>query len=139
MSQSITEKTLSYTEMFMKLNNITHNTIKAAIEVHQQLGPGLLESAYQRCLVYEIKALGLSVEEQVPVPIVYKKIHLEHGYRLDLLIEQKVVVELKTVEALTDVHTAQLLTYLRLGNFKLGLLMNFDVNLMKNGLKRFIN
>lgn len=125
--------------MFMKLNYITYNTIKAAIEVHQQLGPGLLESAYQRCLVYEIRELGLSVEEQVPVPIIYKNIHLEHGYRLDLLIEKKVVVELKTVEELTDVHTAQLLTYLRLGNFKLGLLMNFDVNLMKNGLKRFIN
>lgn len=125
--------------MFMKLNYITYNTIKAAIEVHQQLGPGLLESAYQRFLVYEIRELGLSVEEQVPVPIIYKNIHLEHGYRLDLLIEKKVVVELKTVEELTDVHTAQLLTYLRLGNFKLGLLMNFDVNLMKNGLKRFIN
>ncbi|MCW9707751.1 GxxExxY protein [Fodinibius salsisoli] len=123
----------------MKLNDITHNVIKAAIEVHKQLGPGLLESAYQQCLAYEINESGLLVEEQVPVPVIYKKIHLEHGYRLDLLIDKKVVVELKTVETLTDVHTAQLLTYLRLGNYKVGLLINFDVNLLKNGLKRFIN
>lgn len=123
----------------MKLNQITENIIGASIEVHQNLGPGLLESSYQKCLSYEINQLGLDVKEQVPMPIIYKEVHLEHGYRMDLLIEEKIVVEVKTVEAFTDVHIAQLLTYLKLGDFKLGLLINFHVDILKNGIKRLIN
>ncbi len=123
----------------MKLNDISKNIIGAAIEVHRNLGPGLLESAYKRCLCHELHNNGLSVKEEVPVPIIYKEIHLDHGYRIDLLVEEKDVVEIKTVEALTDVHTAQLLTYLRLGDYKLGLLINFYVDLLKNGIRRHIN
>ena len=123
----------------MKLNEISKLIIGAAIEVHKKLGPGLLESAYQKCLLYELHQNGLGVREEVPRPVIYKEIHLNHGYRLDLLVEEKVVVELKTVECFTDVHTAQLLTYLKLGDYKLGLLINFNVTLLKNGIKRLIN
>lgn len=123
----------------MKLNKITEIIIGAAIEVHRKLGPGLLESAYQKCLLYELMNKGLSVEEEVPRPIIYKDIHLNHGYRLDLLVEDRVVVEIKTVETFTDVHLAQVLTYLKLGDYKLGLLINFNVSLLKNGIKRIIN
>lgn len=123
----------------MKLNKITETIIGAAIEVHRKLGPGLLESAYQKCLLYELMNQGLSVEEEVPRPIIYKDIHLNHGYRLDLLVEDRVVVEIKTVETFTDVHLAQVLTYLKLGDYKLGLLINFNVSLLKNGIKRIIN
>lgn len=123
----------------MKLNKITEIIIGAAIEVHRKLGPGLLESAYQKCLLYELMNQGLSVEEEVPRPIIYKDIHLNHGYRLDLLVEDRVVVEIKTVETFTDVHLAQVLTYLKLGDYKLGLLINFNVSLLKNGIKRIIN
>jgi len=118
-----------------KLSNIT---IGAAIEVHRQLGPGLLESAYQRCLYYELAEAGIYTELEKPMPITYKSVELDHGYRLDLLVEEKVVVEIKTVEAFTDVHTAQLLTYLKLGGYKLGLLINFHVTLLKDGIKRLI-
>lgn len=123
----------------MELNKITENVIGAAIEVHRQLGPGLLESAYQECLYYELTNLGLNVVKEVPQPIVYKEIELNQGYRLDLLVEGKIVIETKTVECLNDVHFAQLLTYLKLENYKLGLLMNFNVDLLKNGIKRIIN
>lgn len=137
-SQSCTEYSQRYTEIYHEANTITENIIGAAIEVHQKLGPGLLESAYQKCLLYELNQRGLLVREEIPMPIVYKEVHLDHGYRLDLLIENKVVVEIKTVETFTDVHIAQLLTYLKLGNYKLGLLINFNVNLLKNGIKRLI-
>lgn len=123
----------------MKLNEISGQIIGAAIEVHEKLGPGLLESAYQKCLVHELIHRGLTVQSEVPRPIIYKEIHLDHGYRLDLLVERTVVVEIKTVDALIDVHFAQLLTYLKLGNYKLGLLINFNVSLLKNGIKRIIN
>lgn len=119
-----------------KLSNIV---IGAAIEVHRQLGPGLLESAYQQCLEKELTELGLNVEKEKPMPIIYKSLKLDHGYRMDLLIENKLVVEIKTVDAFIDVHFAQLLTYLKLGNYKLGLLFNFNVTLLKNGIKRIIN
>ena len=109
-----------------------------AIEVHKQLGPGLLESAYQECLFYELDQAGLDVQKEKPMPIVYKNIKLDHGYRIDLLVENKVVVEIKTVGALVDVHTAQVLTYLKLGNYKLGLLLNFQVSMLRNGIKRLI-
>ena len=120
-------------------NQLTEIIIGCAIEVHKILGPGLLESAYQECLYYELKKAGLKVEKEVPMPIIYKEIKLEHGYRMDFLVEDKVVVELKTVEAFTSVHLAQVLTYLRLGKYKLGLLINFNVTKLTNGLKRVIN
>lgn len=122
-----------------KLDAITYKIIGLAIEVHKQLGPGLLESAYQECLFYEIVSSGLIVEKQKVLPIVYKDIKLDHGYRIDLLIENAIVIELKTVEAFTDVHFAQILTYLKLGNYPLGLLINFDSKILKNNIKRFIN
>jgi len=122
----------------MSENEISKIILGKAIEVHKQLGPGLLESAYQECLYYELKKEGLAVEKEKALPIVYKEIKLDHGYRIDLLIEKKVVIELKTVEFLTDVHTAQILTYMKLGNYKLGLLLNFNVKLLKEGIKRFI-
>lgn len=123
----------------MTENEISRLIIGYAIEVHKYLGPGLLESAYQECLYYELKKAKLKVEKEVAQPIIYKEIKLDHGYRIDLLVEDKVVVELKTVEALTDVHEAQVLTYLKLGDYKLGLLLNFNVTLLKNGLRRYVN
>ncbi len=120
-------------------NFISNKIIGLAIDVHKSLGPGLLESAYQECLYYELKNEGFKVEKEKPMPIVYKDIKLDHGYRIDLLVENKVVVEIKTVDALIDVHFAQVLTYLKLGNYKLGLLINFNVPLLKNGIKRIIN
>ena len=122
-----------------ELDTISYKIIGLAIEVHKQLGPGLLESAYQECLYYEIVNSGLIVEKQKALPIIYKDIKLDHGYRIDLLIENKIVIELKTVEAFTDVHFAQILTYLKLGNYPLGLLINFDSKILKNNIKRFIN
>lgn len=123
----------------MRLNKLTENIIGAGIKVHKKLGPGLLESAYQECLFYELTKMKFEVKKEVPQPIVYKEVKLDHGYRMDLLVENKIVIETKTVEILTDVHTAQLLTYLKLGDFKLGLLMNFQVKLLKDGIKRIIN
>jgi len=123
----------------VRLNNISRHIIGASIEVHRQLGPGLLESAYQKCLHYELEQKGLRVRNEIPRPIIYKEIHLDHGYRMDLLVEEKVVVEIKTVEKIADVHLAQLLTYLKLGGYELGLLINFNVTLLKNGIKRIIN
>lgn len=120
-------------------NEISRIIIGCAIDVHKQLGPGLLESAYQECLSYELKMAGLKIEKEKPMPIVYKDVKLDHGYRIDLLVENKVVIELKTVVAIADVHMAQVLTYLKLGNYKLGLLLNFNVSILKNGTSRFIN
>lgn len=121
----------------MNENEISKTIIGRAIEVHKQLGPGLLESAYQECLYYELTQAGLNVLKERPMPIVYKEVKLDHGYRMDLLIENKVVVEIKTVEELNDVHKAQVLTYLKLG-YKLGLLLNFHVSLLRDGIKRII-
>ena len=123
----------------MTENEISNKIIGCAIEVHKQLGPGLLESAYQECLLYELKISGLEVQKEKPMPIIYKEIKLDHGYRIDLLVENKVVIEIKTVDVLNDVHTAQVLTYLKLGNYKLGLLLNFQVSVLKQGIKRIIN
>ena len=121
-----------------KENELTSIIIGKAIEVHRHLGPGLLESAYQECLYYELVNEGLKVEKEKPLPIIYKDIKLDHGYRIDLLVENKIIIELKTVESFTDVHTAQILTYMKLGEFGLGLLINFHVKLLKNGIKRFV-
>jgi len=120
-------------------NELSKKTIGCAIEVHKQLGPELLESAYQECLYYELKQAGYKVQKEKPMPIVYNEIKLDHGYRINLLVEEKLVVEIKTVEAFNDVHTAQVLTYLRLGNYKLGLLLNFHTIVLKDGIKRVIN
>lgn len=119
-------------------NELSKKIIGCALEVHKQLGPGLLESAYRECLCYELTLAGLKVRQEVPMPIIYKEVKLDHGYRMDLLVEDKVVIEIKTVDALNEVHTAQVLTYLKLGNYKLGLLMNFYVSLLKDGIKRVI-
>ena len=120
-------------------NEISERIIGCAIEVHKALGPGLLESAYEECLFYEIYRLGLKVEKQKPLPLIYKEIKLEVGYRLDLIVENKVVVEIKSVEALNDIHIAQVLTYLKLSGCKLGLLINFNVLKVKDGIKRLVN
>jgi GxxExxY protein len=123
----------------MTENEISNIVIGKAIEVHKSLGPGLLESAYQECLFYELSEMSLKVEKEKPMPIVYKEVKLDHGYRIDLLVEDKVVIEIKTVDVLIDVHTAQILTYLKLGGYKLGLLINFNVKLLKEGIKRYVN
>ena len=122
----------------MNENELSKEIIGCAIEVHRHLGPGLLESAYQKCLHFELSNLGLDVESEKPMPIVYKSVQLDHGYRMDLLVENKVVVEIKTVEKFTEAHTAQVLTYMKLGKYKLGLLLNFNVPILKQGIKRFI-
>lgn len=123
----------------MDIEKLSNKAIGAAIEVHRSLGPGLLESAYQKCLSFELKNAGIYTEIEKPMPITYKSIELDHGYKMDLLLDNKLVIEIKTVESLTNVHTAQLLTYLKLGNYKLGLLINFHVELLKQGIKRLIN
>ena len=123
----------------MELNQITELILKCAFKVHSELGPGLLESAYEECLCYELKQNGLNVEKQKALPLVYHEVNLEVGYRIDLLVESKVVVEIKAVEAFTDVHTAQVLTYLKLSKCKIGLLLNFNVASLKNGIKRLAN
>ncbi len=120
-------------------NQIAKKIIGCAIEVHKALGPGLLESAYQECLFYKLKERGLMVEKEKPMPLVFENVKLECGYRIDLLVENKIVIELKSVESLTDVHLAQILTYMKLGNYKLGFLINFNVALLRQGIKRVIN
>lgn len=120
-------------------NEISKKIIGACIKVHKNLGPGLLESAYEECLFFELKKLGLQVDKQVALPIVYEEVKLEAGYRIDLLVERKVIIELKSVDALNDVHMAQILTYLKLSNCKLGLLINFNVLRLIDGLKRVAN
>ena len=122
----------------MELNKITELVIGCAIEVHKNLGPGLLESTYLACLNYELSKKGLEVKKQLGLPLIYKEIYLEIGYRLDLLVEGNVVVEIKSVECLTDVHTAQVLTYLKLTNSRVGLLINFNVLRLTEGIKRLI-
>ena len=123
----------------MTENQISRKVLDAAYRVHSELGPGLLESAYQECLFYELRQSGIIVKKEVPLPLVYEDVKLEVGYRVDLLIEEKFLVEIKSVEKLNDVHLAQILTYLKLSNFKLGLLINFNVARLKHGIKRVIN
>lgn len=122
----------------MNINDITHEILDSAYKVHSALGPGLLESSYQACLVYELKKKGLKAEVEKPLPLVYEEIKLECGYRIDILVENKVIIELKTVEAFTDVHTAQVLTYLKLSGNRIGLLINFYTKSLKDGIKRLI-
>jgi len=123
----------------MTENEISEKIIGCAIEVHKSLGPGLLESAYLECLFYELQEVGLKVEKQKPLPLVYKEVKLDVGYRIDLVVEGKVIIELKSVEALNEIHIAQVLTYLKLTGCKLGLLMNFNVLRVVEGIKRLVN
>ena len=120
-------------------NEISRIVYEAGYMVHKALGPGLLESAYEECLFYELSQAGLLVEKQKPMPLIYKEVKLDIGYRLDLLVERKFVIEIKSVEALNDIHLAQILTYLRLSDCKLGMLINFNTAQFKNGVKRVIN
>jgi len=122
----------------MEINQITHEILDSAYKVHSILGPGLLESAYRSCLVYELRKKGLIVEEEKPLPLIYEEVKLECGYRIDILVEHSVVVELKTVESFTDVHIAQVLTYLKLSKNHIGLLLNFYTKSLKDGIKRLI-
>jgi len=122
----------------MNSSQLTHQIIGSAMEVHRLLGPGLLESAYEECLVHELSLRGLNVRRQVPVPVVYKGVKLECGYRMDLVVEDCVVVELKSVEAIAQVHEATVLTYLRLSGHTLGLLINYNVTILKDGVRRFV-
>ncbi len=120
-------------------NELAGIIIGAGIEIHTALGPGLLDSAYQDCLFHKLKKLGFKVEKEKAMPLIYEEVNLDCGYRIDLLVENKVVIELKSVSELTDIHLAQILTYLKLGNFKLGLLMNFNEYRLKSGIKRVVN
>ncbi len=123
----------------MNENELSNIIIGCAIKVHKNLGAGLLESAYQECLYFELTKAGLRVKKELSCPVIYKEIKLEYGYRIDLLVEDLVVIELKAVEKLNSNHKAQLLTYLKLGNYKLGLLINFNESILKNGIKRIVN
>lgn len=122
----------------MMVNDITGKIIGCCIEIHKHLGPGLLESAYEECLAYELSKAGLYFERQKTIPVNCKEIILEYGYRMDFLVENKVVVELKSVEALHPVHEAQVLTYMKFAEKKVGLLINFNVTILKDGIRRFI-
>jgi GxxExxY protein len=121
----------------MEINEITGSIIGCAIEVHKHLGPGLLESAYTECLVYELRNSGLKVETQKPIPIIYKTIKLAYGYRADVLVENSVLIELKSVDVIMPVHEAQVLTYMRFAGMDTGLLINFNVTVLKNGVRRY--
>ncbi|HKB56609.1 MAG TPA: GxxExxY protein [Lacunisphaera sp.] len=122
----------------MEFDSLSKQVIGAALEVHRALGPGLLESVYEQALAYEPTSAGLKTQLEVPVPVAYKAVRLDCGFRLDLLVEEQLVVELKSVEALVPLHDAQLLTYLKLTGFKIGLLINFNVSLLKQGIKRLV-
>jgi GxxExxY protein len=123
----------------MSENEISYKIIGAALEIHSALGPGLLESVYESTLAYELKLLGLKIETQVPKPLVYKEIKLEVGYRIDMLVEDKVIVEIKSIETLAPVHFSQTLTYLKLSDKKLALLINFNTKYLKEGIHRIVN
>ncbi len=124
-----------------KLNKITKTIIGVAVNIHRALGPGLLESAYEACMVYDLAHAGLKVEQQKPLPVVYRGVKLECGYRLDLIIKNEVIVEIKSIEKLLPIHKAQLLSYLnlKLSGCKVGLLINFNVQVLKNGIQRIVN
>jgi GxxExxY protein len=120
-------------------NELTERVIGACIEIHRSLGPGLLESAYEECPCYELLQTGIKFERQKPLPVHYKDVKLDCGYRLDLVVEEKIIIELKAVESLLPIHVAQLLTYLKLSGLTLGLLINFNVAMLKQGIKRIVN
>ncbi|BDB52360.1 GxxExxY protein [Flavobacterium ammonificans] len=123
----------------MTENEISKIVFECALKVHKNLGPGLLESAYEECLFYELKKSNLFVEKQKALPLIYEEVKLDVGYRIDIIVENKFIIEVKSVESLNEVHLAQVLTYLRLSDCKLGLLINFNVKLLKEGVRRIIN
>jgi GxxExxY protein len=123
----------------MEFEELTERIIKCAMEVHTALGPGLLENTYKECLFYKLCKSGLCAEKEKLLPVIFEEIKLECGYRIDLLVENKIVVELKSVKAIEDIHLAQILTYMRLGKFKVGLILNFNVLSLKDGIKRVVN
>lgn len=123
----------------LNIEEVATLVIGCSIKVHKALGPGLLESAYKECLYYELLKAGLFVEKEKPMPLLYEEVKLDVGYRIDLLVERRLVIEIKSKEALNDIDLAQTLTYLKIGDFRLGLLINFNVTLLKNGLKRVVN
>ena len=123
----------------MTENEISKIVFDCALKVHKSLGPGLLESAYEECLYYELKKFDIIVQKQKPLPLIYEDVKLEIGYRVDLIIDNKVILEIKSVDSLNDIHLAQILTYLKLSDCKLGMLINFNVVLIKNGIKRVVN
>lgn len=123
----------------MDENELSYEIIGIALELHRNVGPGLLESAYQKALAYDLMESGLDVREQVVMPFVYKEVQMDIGYKLDLLVEEKIIIEIKSVSELAPVHHAQLLTYLRLSDLKLGLLINFNTKLLKSGIHRVVN
>jgi len=122
-----------------RLDLITDSIIGAAVDVHRAMGPGLLESAYEACLAFELAERGLKIEQQKPLPVVYRKVKLNCGYRLDILVENSVIVEIKVIERLAPVHKAQLLSYLKLSGCKVGLIINFNVKILKDGIIRVVN
>lgn len=122
-----------------RLNGITQSIIGAAIQVHRVLGPGLLESAYEACLAFELAKRGLKFEQQKPLPLIYEQVKLECGYRIDFLVDGSVVVEVKSVDGLAPIHEAQVMSYLKLSECKIGLLINFNVRVLKDGIRRFVN
>lgn len=122
-----------------RLNGITEAVIGAAIDVHRALGPGLLESAYEACLAFELAERGLKVEQQKPLPLVYRQVKLDAAYRLDLLVEEEVIVEVKAVDRLLPIHQAQVISYLKLSGSRVGLLINFNVKVLRNGVRRIVN
>ena len=123
----------------MTKNKISKIIFNSALKVHKTLGPGLLESSYEECLYYELNKSGLNVQKQKALPLIYEEVKLNIGYRIDILVENKVIIEIKSVESLNDIHLAQVLTYLKLSNYKLGMLINFNVTLIKNGIRRVAN
>ena len=123
----------------LETNDLTYKVIGAAIEVHKKLGPGLLEKVYQECLLHELHKKGLNAEMEFPMSVIYDDIEINSGYRIDLLVENQLVVELKSVDSISDLHKAQILTYMKLGGYKVGLLINFNVTKLTNGITRFVN
>jgi len=129
---------MTYQDVPPALNILSNELIGLAIKVHKALGPGLLESSYKECLFYEITRAGYFAEKEKTLPLIYETVKLDVGYRIDILVENKLVIEVKAVDALADIHTAQVLTYLKLSGNRLGLLINFNVTLLKNGIKRLV-
>ena len=122
----------------MEFDKLSSKVIGCAIDVHKELGPGLLESTYEQCLAYELKLKGIAFRQQHPLPVHYKGVHLDCGYRIDLMVEDEMIIELKSVEKVKDIHRSRLLTYMKLSGVKVGLLINFNVSKVKNGIERFV-
>jgi GxxExxY protein len=133
------QRKTGYKDVEMDIEEVASEIVDSSIRVHREMGPGLLESVYEACLEHELKTRQIPVIRQVTLPVVYSGVNLETGFRLDLLADRKIVLEVKAVQTLNEIHEAQLLNYLKLGGFRLGFLLNFNVKLMKNGIKRMVN